>query len=57
VTYKKISKNLEWTVNPATYKPYNLYVEAVNNVHYMMCQHPKYMVWKKQRELENDYDE
>ena len=57
MTYKKISKNLEWTVNPATYKPYNLYVEAVNNVHYMMCQHPKYMVWKKQRELENDYDE
>lgn len=57
MTYKKISKNPEWTVNPATYKPHNLYVEAVNNVHYMMCQHPKYMVWKKQRELENDYDE
>ena len=36
---------------------YNLYVEAVNNVHHKMRQHPEYRDWKNQRELEDDYDE
>lgn len=33
---------------------YNLYVEAVNNIHHMMRQDPEYRDWKKQRRLEYD---